>query len=223
MLPSELNKNIDRSSPQTASPRTAKETSIGDAVVTIAGHRVTTHSLAVALGVLLTVGGPYIAGLWPETAPAIDAAKEALPTPPAAIVPGCRCPAPNAAEPRCRCPSLPAPSDFEKRIMQAWAHEKDGPELTKSEKLRRLTYLYRRTLFEAENKWADLGELFKSFHDEAAQLGIANELAITRGVMTAEWSSRIPEKAPKPITEPMRARMSGFLREAIAMLERLPP
>jgi hypothetical protein len=199
------------SSPAPATPKA----SLGDAAITIAGHKITTHTLAVALGVILSVAGPYLAQLWPQAAPAIDAAKKSLSVDVAA--PACPC-APGKA---CSCVS-PTLSDFEKQVRTAWATEKEAADV-KAEKLRKLIYLYHRTAIEAETKWTDLAELNQSFHDSAARLGVDGQLALTRGPIIAEWSARITEKAPKPLTEPLRAKMSALLRETVGILERLPP
>jgi hypothetical protein len=182
-------------------PRSA-DASRSNVIWTIGSHKVTTHSLAAVLGLLLAIVGPYAKEMWPQAAPAIDAAKEMLPAP-IILAP----------------PAAPV-GPYERKLRDAWDKEEDG-DAKKADKLARLMFLYRRVAFEAEIDWEAPEEISKSFHDGAAQLGLTNQLPFLRGAISKEWTNRMPEKFSNPVTELDRFKVSAFMRETIRILEKL--
>jgi len=167
-------------------------------VVTIAGHKITTHTIAVFIGLLLS----FIMQNWPEAAPVVDVAREIIPK----------------LDPA---PSAPKLGPYETQMRAAWAAERDSDSAKKSDGLTRLAYLYRRSLGDLEaGKWTDFADLSKSFHESADKVGMTNELPVLRGVITSEWKARI-NKTSGPIDELNRFKVSSFLRETLANLDRL--
>ena len=168
-----------------------------DAAFTIAGHKVTTHTLAVIAGALLAVLGPIIAARWPAAAPVIDEARKVLPTP---QLPA-RTPEPTSA--------------YEASIRAAWEIEHGATAAW----MKRLIYLYRGSL-EMVKAAKTKTELQKAFAAEEERLNLKDKLPFVRSEIRKEWIRVVPDS--EVIDETQRQKIADVMVRTIAILERLP-